>query len=81
MKTTLVLLVVLAACGDSTGPKIRCEAEKRAFLTDRFGSSFSPTSELLRQDIINLGSATSGVPEKQAVFAADCSVAVRDTPP
>ena len=74
MKRILTLLLIVTACGDSTGPQARCEAEKRAWLADHFGADYNPTPSLLLQDVINLSDT------KQVVFAADCSATVRDTP-
>jgi len=68
-KTLLALAIILTACGDSTGPGIRCETEKRAELTARFGADYSPTPELLRQDKWTFGTT-------EITFGPSCAVTV-----
>lgn len=69
MRYTIVGLFLLAACGDVTAPGIACETQKRAELSTRFGSDYSPTDALLRQSHWTFGST-------QITWGSDCSKTV-----
>lgn len=77
MRYAIVGLFLLVACGDPIAPGIACESEKRAELSARFGTDFSPTDALLRQSHWNLGTTAPGQTATEIDWAPDCTKTVR----
>lgn len=70
MRGLLVYLFIsLAACSDSTGPRLSCEAEKREQLAAMFGPEYSPTDNLLLQTHWTFGTT-------EVTWAKNCTATV-----